>query len=190
MVARRVLVALLGLAACRIGFEDVGPGRTDSALAGDSLQPDSDGLAGPDDAGLDATRSVPPGDAGACLDVACAAAGGACVAGACELVATDELPRACPPGMPCRVLCSGFRFCRDGVTCAGASWCEVRCIGFRACQAGVTCGTAQCDVTCDGEEACADGITVAPGGSCVASCCGLDACLLGTSTCTTDATCT
>lgn len=165
-----VLVGILG--ACRFGFDD------------EPLDARRDG-----GAVADATRTAPPGDAGVCVDSLCTAAGGSCVAGACELVAIDERFTACPAGMPCRLICEGYRFCRDGASCAETSWCEVACIGYRACQYGVDCAGAQCDVTCNGDEACEDGIRVDPGGTCTSSCCGLDACALGVATCDSDAIC-
>jgi hypothetical protein len=166
------VAAVLAMASCRLGF---GPGD-------DAPQGVDDALPAP----VDAPRTMPPGDAGTCDPVACSAAGGACITGACELVASSEAALACPAGMPCRLVCEGYRFCREGASCAGAPWCEVACLGFRACQTGVSCGTAQCQVACLGEEACEGGITVEAGGTCTARCCGIEACNGGTSTCTLD----
>src|SRR5688572_16804307 len=90
--------------------------------------------------------SVPPPDAGFCAAPACGAAGGSCSGAVCEIVATGETAAQCPAGMPCRLVCSGYRYCRDGARCAGATWCDVQCVGFRACQDGVDCSASACSV--------------------------------------------
>src|SRR5690606_30938726 len=123
-----VAICVLG-GACRFGFGD--QDRAIDAPVASHADPAADSM-----------RTVPPGDAGLCDATACAAGGGTCVDGACELVSSSEDPIACVPGMPCRLICeAGERPCRDGASCAGAPWCEVSCIGYRACQYGVTCGT-------------------------------------------------
>ncbi|HUS33354.1 MAG TPA: hypothetical protein VMZ53_32855 [Kofleriaceae bacterium] len=131
---------------------------------------------------------MPPGDAGSCEPVACTTAGGTCVGSVCQLVATGETILSCPAGMPCRLVCDGYRFCREGARCNGATWCEVVCIGFRACQAGVQCDASDCLVTCNGPEACEVGITAT--GTCTAHCCGdSQTCAGGVGTCTKDTVC-
>lgn len=163
-----VLVLVFAAAGCRLGFDQ----DDDSMMM--ATAPDA--------------RTVPPGDAGACEPTACEAAGGTCVAGACERVATGEARLQCAPGMPCRLVCSGYRACRDGASCEGAPWCEVQCIGERACQDGVACGDAQCEITCDGAEACEYGITLGAG-TCTAHCCGDAETCSGPNPCTTDGIC-
>ncbi|HEY5921836.1 MAG TPA: hypothetical protein VIV11_09215 [Kofleriaceae bacterium] len=161
-------VLLLGLlVGCRFGF-DPPPTQTD-ALTGDAR--------------------VPSRDAGTCSDTACVAAGGDCVDNVCTIISSSEDPVVCPVGMPCRLICSGYRTCRDGASCGGATWCDVACLGYRTCQYGVDCAGAECFVTCNGEEACEDGIRVGAGGTCTSHCCGTEACLAGTASCANDNTC-
>ena len=160
----RRLGAVMLFVACRLGFD-----------------------AGGDDTGPTADAAMPPGDAGTCIHAPCAAAGGTCTGAVCQIVSTSENVVQCPAGMPCRLVCDGYRFCRDGARCGGATWCDVACIGYRACQDGVDCGASECVVRCNGEEACEVGITAS--GACTSHCCGIDACLGGTGTCTTDNTC-
>src|SRR5438105_564427 len=105
---RAFLIVVSLVAACRVGFDPLGapPGEV----------------------------AVPPGDAGSCEPAACAAAGGTCAGAVCELIASSENPVSCPAGMPCRLVCNGYRFCRDGAACGDATWCEIDCIGYRACE--------------------------------------------------------
>jgi hypothetical protein len=150
-----------------------------------------------------------------CNSTACAAAGGSCNGGTCEILRTDGAHVTCPSGMPCRVTCPSGDDCKDGVDCAQATTCEVRCVGAQSCRdRGVDCGTAAvctvtctgteacrhgtvesvecrasvCDVTCAGSTACEDGVDV-DSGACWAHCCG-GGCQGGTDTCETDAVCT
>jgi hypothetical protein len=161
----------VALVACRFGFDD-GSSTDDGATGGTA-----------------ADARMPTGDAGVCTVAPCSAAGGSCVDGVCEITANDESIAQCPAGMPCRLVCSGYRFCRDGARCGAATWCDVACVGYRACQFGVECAGTECFVMCNGEEACESGITVIGGGTCASHCCGIEACSGGTATCTTDGVC-
>lgn len=172
---RRSALVAFALGACRLGFEQPTPpdpshGRDAATLGDVAISP-----------------GIPPGDAGLCLAPECTAAGGSCAGGVCELVATSENPISCPSGMPCRLVCNGYRFCRAGATCGGATWCEVQCVGYRACENGVDCAGAQCLVTCNGEEACRAGITASS--TCTSHCCGVGSCQTGVGACTVDSVC-
>jgi hypothetical protein len=161
----------LAACACRFGF---GPWSDDDEPI--------------EDARVDAAFMQPPGDAGSCEPTACAAAGGTCTGVVCQVVSGDESILSCPPGMPCRLVCDGYRYCRDGARCNGATWCEVACLGYRACQSGVACDGSDCLVTCNGEEACESGISATS--TCTAHCCGIQTCAGGVGTCTQDNVCT
>lgn len=104
-------------------------------------------------------------------DARCAAAGGACNGDVCTFVCQgtaackDDL--SCPPGMPCKVSCTGKDACR-GVTCRDATSCIIECTsGDPACNGRVTCAGPSCAVTCgvngckeDEVRCCADTCTI------------------------------
>jgi hypothetical protein len=160
-----------------------------------------------------------PGDADTgCVEAACQARGGTCVAGdVCEIDATSATTSVmCPSDMKCRVLC-GADECKDGILCADATECDVRCVGDAACANGgvdcqfanvclvhcvgsnacqhgpgpadaIHCRAATCTVTCDGASACQDGIDTDLTG-CTSHCCN-GACQGGTACANADMTCT
>lgn len=162
-------MVLLGLTACRLGFDPAEPPGTT----------------------IDAAVILPEAGSPLCVDQECESVGGTCINGVCAIARTGESAVTCPAGMPCRIECTGTgRPCRDGASCGDASSCELRCIGYRACQDGASCGSAtSCTVTCDGEEACENGITAIAPTTCTSHCCGVEACLGGTGVCTNDAVC-
>jgi len=130
-----------------------------------------------------ATGSDGPGatsDAAVTADALCAlgCTNGTCDGGVCviDCSAPDSCPGtiACPPNIPCRVVC-GDSACDRNVECRLATACEVACVGTNSCAEEIRCGLAPCTVTCSGDGACKR-VKCKDACSCDATCSGEGAC--------------
>lgn len=143
--------------------------------------PSSD--AGPAESGVDAGDASALGDGassdapiipdGSCTPATCAAAGGTCVAGACEFACGADCTNKvlpCPAGSDCRVVCAPGAC--TATKCAGGRSCSFQC-SARAC-ASASCESARCTFEC-GDEACPN-ITCDAGISCDLKCTGNSSC--------------
>ena len=134
-------------------------------------------------------EDAPPDDAAHAACVAACPAGGTCEGGTCVLacpgIAGCMLGVTCPPGIPCRVSCTGPRSCGT-VDCGTASSCRVDCNGDTAC-GKIRGAAAQTDIVCTGKSACRD--TRCDGDTCTVQCAG-DACKPADVACCAATSCT
>ena len=105
----------------------------------------------------------------------CAAAGGTCAGGTCQIHCTTSAPCnalvVCPPGLPCKVTCDKDG-CQTGVDCEKASSCDITC-GEQAC-GDVACAGSTCNVLCDGngKPACRGAVVCHASSTCHITCSG------------------
>lgn len=159
--------ALTAVAAC--GFTGIGTAgvtsdgadaTTNGAAADARVESDaSDIELGHEDGSVDAA-----GDAGADAD-ACPAACTKCSKdGRCEIECGASCPKTitCPPGIPCRVRCTGKGNCSGAIIdCLGATSCDVECTRTEACVGAVIrCGGGKCRVACGGEDDSCVGLSI------------------------------
>jgi hypothetical protein len=172
-----IVAATTTLVACSaiLGIGDL------PAEQGDATTPDGHPEATTGDATGDATGDVVPSDAGADTDSGISDVGsdalfsceavcdaGQCVGGTC-VITGGAGQIACPPQVPCRVLCSGSA-CTAGITCSSSS-CEIQCDGG-ACNGGtIQCSGATCAIGCfPAPNSTCQGVAI----FCDASTCNLD----------------
>lgn len=192
-----VVVALISVAAPACSFktpsETGEPGIRDASSSSDVLVIADDGPS--PDATIDAADPC----------AACVTAGGSCANGVCTINSSDSGKVTCPPGLECRVTCSGdANACKDGVDCRLANKCTIACTGDNACRDGdvlcntndqpcmvtctganacqnhgITCGAGTCNGNCFGDNACQSGGVICGPGICAADCVGDNACQNG-----------
>jgi hypothetical protein len=118
---------------------------------------------------------APPDDPAQAACVAACPEGGTCEAGTCVLacpgLASCTTGVTCPPGIACRITCTGEKACKLA-DCGSASACRVECVGKASCER-VRSTSAQTDIACTQKDACPD--TRCDGDSCAVQCNG-DAC--------------
>lgn len=200
MKGRLVLALALGLPALACGLALVGApdedtSTPDASIEGDKVPREDTGVEPPKvDAGDPPEESLPEIDAAGvdasmenCLASSCVDAGGGCDAGWCVIERdAGAVAVACPPGIPCRVSCSGPDTCKDGVDCASAGACDIECRGKGACANDrVACSGVLCNVACVGDGACVAGVAC-DAGQCDVRCIGKDACKNSGVTCNAD----
>ena len=126
----------------------------------DSLEAGGEAGGDPLDAGLEPSDAAPADDATlATCEATCPGVGGVCENGTCVIrcIAGStpcESTRTCPPGIPCKVECSGKQACKGGVDCTGATECTISCQGEQACEGRVHTDAPTGRIFCSGKDAC------------------------------------
>ena len=117
-------------------------------------------------------------DAGATASCAerCLVAGGTCEDGTCMLSCPGHAGCGsvvtCPPGVPCRITCTGKEACKT-VSCGEATRCTVLCEGEQACKGKVSSMATDTSITCTGKDACDTDVTCS-GATCAVTCSSTD----------------
>jgi hypothetical protein len=170
------LVVVVGLAACSFtrGVPLAGNGSDAPAVGSDAPGAGSD--AGRD-AAVDAKVFMDAHlDAATCVMATCAALGGTCSAGVCDITAPNNQAVNCPANEKCAVSCPLDNFsCINSMGCPSGADCTFDCTGDHTCeQQPLTCGTGStCVIYCNSPHAC-DNFTIncAVGATCTYHCCG------------------
>jgi hypothetical protein len=108
---------------------------------------------------------------------ACAAAGGMCNSGTCEIPVTTTGDVTCPAGLPCHVLCNDNSACDDIVDCSHATSCTIDCAVANTCNAGhFDCRGPGCTIYCRAVNTCNATTIDIHDSSCDLECCAWNTC--------------